>query len=66
MLCLCLIHEGGREIPSRRALVRDLRPFRSIAITAIKFGLYCKLVYICIMVKADCAAELNPNNNVNS
>ena len=52
--------------PRHGALVRDLRPFRSIAIIAIKFGLYCKLIYICIVVKADCAAELNPNNNVNS
>ena len=31
-----------------------------------RFGLYRKLVYICIVVKADCAAELNPKNNVNS
>ena len=49
--------------PRHGALVRDLRPFRSIAIIAIKFGLYCKPVYICTVVKADCAAALGLKKN---
>ena len=48
------------------APVRDLRSFRSIAIIAIKFGLYCKLVYICIVAKADCAAALGRKNKQNT
>ncbi|MBQ1808692.1 MAG: hypothetical protein IIZ87_04095, partial [Selenomonas sp.] len=32
----------------------------------IKFGLYHKLVYICIAVKADCAAALGRKNELNN
>jgi hypothetical protein len=30
------------------------------------FGLYCKLVYICIVVRTDCAAEPGLKNTLNS
>jgi len=31
----------------------------------IKFGLYYKLVYVCIGIRADCAAALKPKNKLN-
>lgn len=33
---------------------------------SIKFGLYCKLVYICIGVRTDCAAVPGPKTKLNS
>ena len=46
--------------------IADSRPFRYSKTNRIKFCLYCKLVYICIVVKADCAAALGRKNKQNT
>ena len=63
------MRKWSKPVRSAKAAPRRLGNRVAVLFSAekyIKFDLLHKLVYICIAVKADCAAALNPKIIVNS
>ena len=63
------MRKWSKPVRSAKAAPRRLGNRVAVLFSAekcIKFGLYNKLVYICIVVKADCAAALGRKNKQNT